>query len=131
MKNLWEEFKQFAFTGSVMDMAIGVILGGAIKDVVTSLVENIIMPILSGIIFIPKDISHLTLTINGSIVLKYGLFLSNLINFLLLALCIFLCVKAITRVKTMHQKEEEPAEVLEKEEVTLLREIRDMMQTKS
>ena len=72
MKNLWEEFKQFAFTGSVMDMAIGVILGGAIKDVVTSLVENIIMPILSGIIFIPKDIGHLTLTINGSIVLKYG-----------------------------------------------------------
>ena len=84
MKKLWNEFKEFAFKGNVIDMAVGVILGTAITAVVTSLVQDIIMPVLSAIIKIPSDISELTLKINN-INIKYGSFLSNLINFLIMA----------------------------------------------
>ena len=83
MKKIWNEFKEFAFKGNVIDMAVGVILGTAITAVVTSLVQDIIMPVLSAIIKIPSDITELTLKINN-INIKYGSFLSNLINFLLM-----------------------------------------------
>ena len=65
MKKLWNEFKEFAFKGNVIDMAVGVILGTAITAVVTSLVQDIIMPVLSAIIKIPSDITELTLKINN------------------------------------------------------------------
>jgi Large-conductance mechanosensitive channel, MscL len=106
MKKLWNEFKEFAFKGNVIDMAVGVILGTAITAVVTSLVQDIIMPVLSAIIKIPSDISELTLKINN-INIKYGSFLSNLINFLLMAFCIFICIKAINKVVSFRKKEEE------------------------
>lgn len=80
MKKLWNEFKEFAFKGNVIDMAVGVILGTAITAVVTSLVQDIIMPVLSAIIKIPSDITELTLKINN-INIKYGSFLSNLIDY--------------------------------------------------
>lgn len=106
MKKLWNEFKEYAFKGNVIDMAVGVILGTAITAVVTSLVQDIIMPVLSAIIKIPSDISELTLKINN-INIKYGSFLSNLINFLLMAFCIFICIKAINKVMSFRKKEEE------------------------
>ena len=99
MKKLWNEFKEFAFKGNVIDMAVGVILGTAITAVVTSLVQDIIMPVLSAIIKIPSDITELNI--------KYGSFLSNLINFLLMAFCIFICIKAINKVMSFRKKEEE------------------------
>ena len=108
MKKLWNEFKEFAFKGNVIDMAVGVILGTAITAVVTSLVQDIIMPVLSAIIKIPSDITELTLKINN-INIKYGSFLSNLINFLLMAFCIFICIKAINKVVSFRKKEEEKA----------------------
>lgn len=130
MKKLWNEFKEFAFKGNVIDMAVGVILGTAITAVVTSLVQDIIMPVLSAIIKIPSDISELTLKINN-INIKYGSFLSNLINFLLMAFCIFICIKAINKVMNFRKKEEEAVPASKPEDIALLEEIRDLLKEKN
>ena len=130
MKKLWNEFKEFAFKGNVIDMAVGVILGTAITAVVTSLVQDIIMPVLSAIIKIPSDISELTLKINN-INIKYGSFLSNLINFLLMAFCIFICIKAINKVVSFRKKEEEAVPAPKPEDIALLEEIRDLLKEKN
>lgn len=130
MKKLWNEFKEFAFKGNVIDMAVGVILGTAITAVVTSLVQDIIMPVLSAIIKIPSDISELTLKINN-INIKYGSFLSNLINFLLMAFCIFICIKAINKVMSFRKKEEEAVPAPKPEDIALLEEIRDLLKEKN
>ena len=86
MKNLWKEFKEFAFTGNVIDMAVGVILGGALKDVVTALV-NMLMGIISGIIKIPASLDEAVFKMSigpaGTVSVKYGAFVSSFINFLL------------------------------------------------
>ena len=130
MKKLWNEFKEFAFKGNVIDMAVGVILGTAITAVVTSLVQDIIMPVLSAIIKIPSDITELTLKINN-INIKYGSFLSNLINFLLMAFCIFICIKAINKVVSFRKKEEEAVPAPKPEDIALLEEIRDLLKEKN
>lgn len=130
MKKLWNEFKEFAFKGNVIDMAVGVIFGTAITAVVTSLVQDIIMPVLSAIIKIPSDISELTLKINN-INIKYGSFLSNLINFLLMAFCIFICIKAINKVMSFRKKEEEAVPAPKPEDIALLEEIRDLLKEKN
>ncbi len=112
-------------------MAVGVILGTAITAVVTSLVQDIIMPVLSAIIKIPSDITELTLKINN-INIKYGSFLSNLINFLLMAFCIFICIKAINKVVSFRKKEEEKKQrpAPKPEDIVLLEEIRDLFERK-
>lgn len=130
MKKLWKEFKEFAFKGNVIDMAVGVILGTAITAVVTSLVQDIIMPVLSAIIKIPSDITELTLKVNN-INIKYGSFLSNLINFLLMAFCIFICIKAINKVISFRKKEEEAVPAPKLEDIALLEEIRDLLKEKN
>lgn len=129
MKKLWNEFKEFAFKGNVIDMAVGVILGTAITAVVTSLVQDIIMPVLSAIIKIPSDITELTLKVDN-INIKYGSFLSNLINFLLMAFCIFICIKAINKVMSFRKKEEEAVPAPKPEDIALLEEIRDLLKEK-
>lgn len=130
MKKLWNEFKEFAFKGNVIDMAVGVILGTAITAFVTSLVQDIIMPVLSAIIKIPSDITELTLKVNN-INIKYGSFLSNLINFLLMAFCIFICIKAINKVMSFRKKEEEAVPAPKPEDIALLEEIRDLLKEKN
>lgn len=130
MKKLWNEFKEFAFKGNVIDMAVGVILGTAITAVVTSLVQDIIMPVLSAIIKIPSDITELTLKVNN-INIKYGSFLSNLINFLLMAFCIFICIKAINKVMSFRKNEEEAVPAPKPEDIALLEEIRDLLKEKN
>lgn len=110
-------------------MAVGVILGTAITAVVTSLVQGIIMPVLSAIIKIPSDITELTLKVNN-INIKYGSFLSNLINFLLMAFCIFICIKAINKVMSFRKKEEEAVPAPKPEDIALLEEIRDLLKEK-
>jgi large conductance mechanosensitive channel len=119
-----KEFKEFAAKGNVIDLAVGVIIGAAFGKIVTSLVEDVIMPpigfLLSGI-----DFANLTFLVkegsNGapSIVIKYGLFINTVINFLIVAACIFMVVKLINRNKKK-QEAEAP-----KPEVALLTEIRD------
>ena len=92
---MWKEFKQFALKGNIMDLAVGVIIGGAFQSIVNSLVKDIIMPVIS--IFTGKvDYSGLSITIGQSSI-KYGSFLTSIINFLIIAISIFLLVRYINK----------------------------------
>lgn len=127
------EFKKFIMRGNVFDMAVGVIIGGAFGKIVTSLVNDVIMPVI-GIITGKIDISSLQLEIKSSIVgaepviVKYGEFLQNVLNFLIVAFCIFLMIKAMAKL-IKKQEEEKPAPAPSKEEI-LLTEIRDLLKNK-
>ena len=109
MKKCREEFKAFALKGNVMDLAVGVIIGGAFQAIVTSLVGDIITPIIG--IFASTDFSNLIATINGSEV-KYGAFITAIINFIIMAFIIFCIVKALNKLAERKKKEEanEPTE---------------------
>lgn len=125
-----QEFKKFAVRGNVLDMAVGVIIGGAFGKIVTSMVNDIIMPVI-GIITGKIDVSSLKFTIPSSIVgaepviVKYGQFLQNIINFLIICICVFFMVKVINK---LMKKEEavKPAPKPTPEEI-LLKEIRDIL----
>ena len=121
-----KEFKEFATRGNVMDMAVGVIIGGAFGKIVSSLVDDVIMPVV-GTLF-KQNFADLSVEINGA-TLKYGSFIQNVVDFLIIAFCIFLMVKAVN--KLTKKKAEEPAPEPEptKEEV-LLTEIRDLLKKK-
>lgn len=103
MKKFLEEFKAFALKGNVMDLAVGVIIGGAFQAIVTSLVGDIISPIIG--IFASTDFSNLIATINGSEV-KYGAFITAIINFIIMAFIIFCIVKALNKLAERKKKEE-------------------------
>jgi len=112
MKNFFNEFKKFISRGNVMDMAVGVIIGGAFTSIVNSLVQQILMPLLS-LITGGFDISKLSVTFGSgehAAVLEYGAFLTAIINFLLIALVIFTIIKAINTAqdKLMKKPEEAP-----------------------
>ena len=117
-----KEFKAFISKGNIVDMAVGVIIGSAFGKIVTSLVNDIFMPLI-GIIIGGLDFSSLTITV-GDAVINYGLFIQNVVDFLIVALCIFFMIKIIARFK---KKEEKVEEVKEDEQVLLLREIRDLL----
>ena len=119
-----KEFKEFISKGNVFDMAIGVIIGGAFGKIVSSLVDNILMPLI-GLIIGGLDFSNLTIKVKDATV-SYGLFIHNVVDFLIVALCIFMVVKLFSKFKK--KKEEEPEAPAEpSEEVLLLREIRDSL----
>lgn len=98
-----KEFKEFIMRGNVMDLAVGVIIGGAFGAIVTSLTDDIISPILG--IFGGMDFSDLVLNINGANI-AYGKFLTAVINFLIMALIIFLMVKGVNKVMSLGKKKE-------------------------
>lgn len=111
-KGFIAEFKKFITRGNVMDMAVGVIVGGAFTSIVTSLNQDILTPILA--IFGGTDFSYLTLTLGkgeDAPVLNYGNFITAIINFLITALVIFLLIKLINKLgdKLSHKEEEKPA----------------------
>lgn len=110
MKKFLEEFKAFALKGNMMDMAIGVLIGGAFSGLVTSLTENIINPII-GILF-QADFADVVLTLPFDIKLGVGAFISAVINFLILALVLFCLLKAMNALMNLghHKEEEAPAE---------------------
>ncbi len=126
-----KEFKEFAMKGNVMDMAVGVIIGGAFGKIVSSLVDDVLMPAI-GMLTGNVDFTGLALKIGdgeGAAVLKYGTFIQNVIDFLIIALCIFLMIKAINKITK--KKEEEPAPEPEPtNEEKLLGEIRDLLKNK-
>ena len=101
-----KEFKEFISRGNVVDLAVGVIVGGAFGKIVSSLVDNILMPLI-GVIIGGIDFSSLSLTV-GTASIGYGLFIQNVIDFLIIAFCIFLFVKAIN--KLSKPKKEEPVQ---------------------
>lgn len=127
MKNLIDEFKKFIMRGNVIDLAVGVVMGNAFSKIVSSLVNDIMMPII-GVIIGGHDFSNLSITV-GSAKIMYGSFIQNIIDFLIIAASIFLFIKVINAL--MHKKEEPKKEEKPKvsEEVLLLREIRDSLQT--
>lgn len=106
MKKFIQEFKAFALRGNVMDMAIGVIIGGAFTSIVTSLTDNLINPILG--LAGNADLSVFTLEIAG-IELRYGAFLTSVINFLIMALVLFCLLKAVNQLMRLGKKPEVPA----------------------
>lgn len=119
-----KEFKEFISKGNIFDMAVGVIIGGAFGKIVTSLVNDIIMPLI-GVIIGGLDFSDLTVKVKDATI-SYGLFIQNVVDFLIVALCIFVVVKAMSKFKKKEEaKPEEPAKP--SEEVLLLREIRDSL----
>ena len=122
---LIKEFKEFAMQGNVMDMAVGVIIGGAFGKIVSSVVDDILMPLIGTII--GKDFVSLETVINGATV-KYGSFIQNVVDFLIIALCIFFALKAIN--KMGKKKEAEPEAPAGPTQEELLGEIRDLLKNK-
>ena len=127
MKNFISEFKTFIARGNVMDMAVGVIIGGAFSAITTSLIEDIVMPIL-GIFTGSISFAELSFTVNGAVI-TYGNFIQAVLNFIVMAFVVFCLVKAIN--KFHHKKEEAPAAPPEPSaEEKLLTEIRDLLKEK-
>ena len=131
MKKLLEEFKAFVMRGNVVDMAVGVIIATAFGKIVTSLVNDIFMPII-GVLIGNMNFSDLQIKLGTPVegveqaAIRYGAFIQEVINFFIIALCIFMVIKVIN--KMQKKKEEAPAPAPEptKEEV-LLTEIRDAL----
>ena len=107
MKNFISEFKEFALRGNVMDMAIGIIIGAAFTAIVTSLVDDLISPIIG--MFVKVDFNNLVATVNG-VDLKYGAFIMAVINFVIVALVLFSIIKAMNKASSLTKKEEEAEE---------------------
>ena len=124
-----DEFKTFISRGNVLDLAVGVIIGGAFQNLVKSLTDNIISPILGC--FSEVDFRAYTLTI-GNLNLKYGAFLTDIINFIIMAFIVFLIVKVMNNIliKKPTQKEEVKVEVTPPD-IKLLEEIRDLLKENS
>ena len=116
------EFKEFISRGNVVDLAVGVIIGSAFGKIVTSIVDDILMPRL-GIVVGGLDFTNLSIKI-GDANVKYGMFIQNVIDFLIVALCIFFLVKFINKFK---KEEKEEVEVVINEELETLKEIRDLL----
>ena len=112
MKNFIKEFREFISKGNVMDMAVGVIIGGAFGKIVSSLVENILMPLI-GIILGGVNFSDLSVTV-GSAEVKYGVFLQSVFDFLIIALVIFIMIKQISKATSKFKKKEVEAAPTEK-----------------
>lgn len=138
-----KDFKEFAVKGNAIDLAVGVIIGGAFGKIVTSVIDDLVMPIVSRIIGQP-DFSNLWIDLNGkaadglaladakkvdgAAIFAYGNFITVAINFILLALVIFIMVKSIMKLK--RKQEEVPAVEAPSKEEVLLTEIRDALRSK-
>ena len=124
-----KEFKEFISKGNVVDLAVGVIIGGAFGKIVTSLVNNIIMPLI-GVIIGGINFTNLSIKI-GESVIAYGSFIQNIIDFLIIAACIFAFVKFVNKITNLNKVEvkEEPKKEEPKvaEDIKLLTEIRDLL----
>ena len=138
-RKFWSDFKDFAMKGNVVDMALGVVVGGAFGKIVTSIVNDIIMPCV-GVLIGGFDFSSLKVVLHKAVMegaevvkpavtLNYGNFIQETVNFLIIAFCIFLVIKGLAKV---HKKKEEapavPAAPAPKpDDVVLLEEIRDLL----
>ncbi|MBC8545835.1 large-conductance mechanosensitive channel protein MscL [Clostridiaceae bacterium NSJ-31] len=137
---MWQEFKKFAFKGNVIDMAVGVIIGGAFGKIVTSLVNDLIMPFF-GYLTAGMDFKELKWVLSKTVMqggqevvlnteILYGSFIQNIIDFLIIAFSIFLAVKLVNRGRAARKKAEEEAAVAAPPaptEAELLTEIRDLL----
>ena len=120
------EFKQFISRGNVVDMAVGVIIGGAFGKIVTSLVNDILMPLI-GTILGGLNFYDLTIKVNDATI-AYGSFIQAIVDFLIIAFCIFMMIKLFEKFK--HKEEEAPSSPVKSDEAKLLEEIRDLLKKK-
>ena len=138
MGKIINEFKDFAIKGNVVDMAIGIVIGAAFGKIVSSFVADIIMPLIGllvgGVDFTQwKWVLSAATETKAEVALTYGNFIQVVFDFLIIAWCIFLVVKALNKMKNIKKKEEEapapaePAEPVVPEDIQLLREIRDSL----
>lgn len=135
MKSFLEEFKKFALKGNVVDMAVGVVIGTAFSNIVNSLVNDIFMPIIASLTG-KVALDDLKVVVNGldgnSVSINYGTFIQNIVNFVIIALCLFLVVRAMNRVKDAINKPEEVVaeEPKQSEELIALNKIVDLLEDK-
>lgn len=125
-KQMLKEFKEFALRGNVLDLAVGVIIGAAFGKIVTSLVNDIIMPLI-GLLLAGIDFKDLSFTVGDATVL-YGSFIQTIVDFLIVAFSIFLFIRFFNRFK--RKEEEKEVAVLSKEE-EILTEIRDLLKAQA
>ena len=126
MKGFMTEFKEFISKGNVMDMAVGIIIGGAFTAIVTALVEKILMPVI-GAICGGMSLEDMSIKV-GNAAIAYGAFIQAIINFLLVAFVLFCIIKAMNKAKAAVEKPaEEPAEEETPADIALLEEIRDLL----
>ena len=133
----FKEFKEFAVKGNVMDMAIGVVIGGAFGKIVTSLVSDIIMPLISavtgGLTFtdwkwvIREAVMEGDTVVKPELSMTWGNFLQVIFDFIIIAFCIFLVVKGMNKLKKKEEPAPEPAPAEPSEDIKLLTEIRDLL----
>ncbi|MEK4313448.1 large conductance mechanosensitive channel protein MscL [Bacillus sp. FSL P4-0334] len=127
---MWSEFKSFAMRGNIMDLAIGVVIGGAFGKIVTSLVEDIIMPLV-GLLLGGLDFSGLAVTF-GDAHIKYGSFIQTIVNFFIISFSIFIVIRTIGKLRRKKEAEEEAEEAKETDQQTeLLTEIRDLLKQRA
>jgi large conductance mechanosensitive channel len=136
-----KEFREFAVKGNVVDLAVGVIIGGAFGKIIDSIVKDVVMPLVNALLGGAVDFSNKYVVLSGSVpagasldaaqkagvVLAWGNFVTVVINFVLLALVIFWMVKAVNRVRASVEAEQPAAPAAPPEDVVLLREIRDAL----
>lgn len=153
MKGLFEEFRKFALRGSVVDLAVGVVIGGAFGKIVSSFVANIIMPPLNlitarfGVNFqdlalkintespklddagqvVKDDAGNAVMVVQDYPILNIGPFIQTVVDFILIAAAIFIAIKAMNKAKERFEKKEEEKPAEPSEEILLLREIRDSL----
>lgn len=136
-KGLLAEFKEFALKGNVMDMAIGVIIGAAFGNIVTALTENFINPLIACVTGgVQKDENGVMQVVGGSFTINgvdfnYGAFISAVINFLIIALILFLMLKAVNKAMAIGKKKEEEKPKEPPKEEVLLTEIRDLLKAQA
>lgn len=129
MRKFLEEFKAFAMRGNVMDLAVGVIVGGAFSSITNSLINDIIMPLV-GIFVSQASFADLTLSVGGAVI-TYGNFIQAVLNFIILAFVVFCMVKAVNRVSRVKKQEEAPPPPpAPSNEEKLLAEIRDLLKNR-
>ncbi len=146
MRKYWQEFRQFAVKGNVIDLAVAVIIGAAFGKIVSSLVADVVMPIIGVIIggldftswqwvLKPEILDAEGVVLKAAVIMKIGNFIQNIFDFLVIALSIFLMVKVLTRLKKKIVKEEEAEEKKKEdpkptEDQKLLTEIRDILKSR-
>lgn len=129
IKSFIEEFKKFAMRGNVVDLAVGIVIGAAFQKIVTSLVNNIITPLI-GSLMGGLDFTGFKFTLRG-VEVTYGVFLQSVIDFVIVAFAIFVAIKLMNRLQQKeNEKPEEKKEVEPSEDIKLLREIRDELKSK-
>ena len=135
MKKFFNEFKEFAMKGNVLDMAIGVVIGASFSSIVSSLVNDIFMPLIA-VLTGDVQFSELKLVLKGTgdnaVTINYGSFIQNIVNFLIVTLCLFLVVKAINKFKSslVYEKQKEKEDAKPSDELVALNKIVKLLEDK-